>query len=317
MSLGVSVVCGASPKVAILLCTFNGESFLDQQLLSIVEQTHDNWEVWASDDGSTDGTVAILEDWRRRLPPGRLHIVEGPRQGFVRNFLSLASFAEIEADYFAFCDQDDIWEAGKLERALSWVGSESPGTPVLYCSRTRLIDEKGAEVGLSPLFVRPPSFGNALVQNIGGGNTMMFNMAARKLLLTAGPKANPVAHDWWTYILVSGCGGRVFYDPKPEVRYRQHDKNLIGNSARWATSFRRVRMILSGRLRDWNQRNLDALKAADYPLSSESVALMQRFERLREGPSFVAVVRLFKHGIYRQTLLDNLGLALAAMFRKL
>ncbi|MDR0250776.1 MAG: glycosyltransferase family 2 protein, partial [Burkholderiales bacterium] len=222
-----------SSTVAILLCTYQGEAFLAQQLDSIACQTHRDWKLYAADDGSTDRTRAILEDYQTQWGADRLHISDGPQRGYAANFLTLLCRDTVHADCYAYCDQDDLWEPDKLERALRFVSpvvsSLSIETPALYASRTRLIDDSGASLGFSPCFTRPPAFTNALVQNIGGGNTMLFNEAARRLLKSAGV-VDVLAHDWWTYLIVSGYGGAVFYDPLPSVQYRQHAKNQMGTN---------------------------------------------------------------------------------------
>ena len=84
----------------------------------------------------------------------------------------------IDGDYFAFCDQDDLWDEDKLAEALDWLEKQPADTPALYCTRTRTVDERGSEIGLSPLFRRRPSFRNAIVQSIAGANTMVMNKAA-------------------------------------------------------------------------------------------------------------------------------------------
>jgi len=213
------------PTIAILLCTMQGQSYLPEQLESILWQTYKFWTIWASDDGSSDGTHSILADYQRRLGEGRLSIHSGPAEGFVANFLSLTCNAKISANYYAFADQDDVWEQDKLLRAVQWLGTIPVHTPALYCSRTCNVDVNNQCIGYSRLFLKRPSFANALVQSIGGGNTMVFNDAARNLLHAAGADVNVVAHDWWAYLVVSGHGGQVFYDARPNVRYRQHGAN--------------------------------------------------------------------------------------------
>src|SRR5262249_28608171 len=157
--------------------------------------------------------------------------------------------------YYAFCDQDDVWESDKLERALCILNRMSQDRPVLYCGRTRVIDDAGRIIGTSPAFLRPPSFANALVQNIGGGNTMVMNHAARELLLAAGPEIDTVAHDWWIYQIVSGAGGAVNYDLEPRVRYRQHRSNLIGANNTFRARCERIRLLFNGRFKQWTDRN--------------------------------------------------------------
>ena len=106
------------PNVAILLCTFNGARFLPAQLSSFADQTWQDWRVFASDDGSSDETVTILSQYQKQFGSPRMHIRNGPRQGFVTNFLSLVCDPSIAADYYAYSDQDDIWESEKLSRAI-------------------------------------------------------------------------------------------------------------------------------------------------------------------------------------------------------
>lgn len=208
----------AVPKVAVLLCTMQGQHFLAEQLNSIATQSHPSWAIWASDDGSDDHTHAILEYYQSHWGEDRISIHAGPAIGSTANFLSLSCRVDIDADYFAYADQDDVWESDKLERAVEWLQSVPPEVPALYGSRTLLVDARNQHIGYSPLFERAPDFRNALVQSIAGGNTMVFNKAARDLLRQAGDNVQAVTHDWWAYMLVTGCGGVVHYDPYPTVR---------------------------------------------------------------------------------------------------
>ena len=161
------------PHVAILLATKNGARYLAEQLRSYADQTVDQWSLHVSDDGSTDGTVEIIQQFARSRPQA-ISVRQGPQQGYIRNFLSLAKDTSITGDYFAFSDQDDIWYPDKIERALSFLETIPKSAPALYFSRTEIVDEKLNHLGISPLFTRQPAFQNALIQNMGGGNTMVF-----------------------------------------------------------------------------------------------------------------------------------------------
>lgn len=305
------------PKVAILLCTYHGQHYLADQLNSLAAQNHTNWTVWASDDGSQDDTHAILEAFKAKWDCGRLHIHFGPAEGFVANFLSLTCRENIEADYYAYSDQDDIWEPYKVKRAVAWLQTVPPDVPALYCSRTRAVDAANKEIGLSPLFAKLPGFANALMQNVGGGNTMLFNNAARALLRRAGARVNVVSHDWWTYLVVSGCGGKVLYDPHPSLRYRQHDGNLVGMNSTWRARFIRLHMMWQGRFKTWNDRNIIALQCLRSELTPESRETLDRFAEARNLSLIPRLIGLKRAGIYRQTLLGNLGLVAAAIFKKI
>ena len=318
-SLPTSVVSepAATARVAILLCTYHGQHYLAEQLDSFAAQSHTNWDVWASDDGSKDDTHSILEDYKSRWDVGRLSIHFGPAEGFAANFLSLTCNASIDADFYAYSDQDDVWEADKLARAVHWLQSVPSDVPALYCSRTRLVDADNNEIGVSPLFTKTPSFANALMQNIGGGNTMVFNKAARKLLREAGENKSVITHDWWAYMVVTGCGGRVFYDSKPTLRYRQHGGNLVGTNSNWAARLKRIRMLFQGRFKHWNDSNISALLTLEHRFTPENREILQRFAAARGMSLIPRLIHLKRSGIYRQTLLGNLGLVAAAILGKI
>src|SRR5215813_12344308 len=131
----------AGPTVTILLCTFNGERFLAEQLASLERQTFKNWKLIASDDGSRDRTKSILLAFQKSCQPGKVEIIDGPQRGATANFLFQASAENLISEYYAFCDQDDVWAADKLDRAIDALKRTDSGIPALYGSRTRLIDE--------------------------------------------------------------------------------------------------------------------------------------------------------------------------------
>lgn len=311
-----AVADGRPPSVAILLGTCQGERFLAPQLDSIAAQTHARWHVWASDDNSTDGTLGILEDYRRRWGDDRLSIRRGPGKGFCANFLSLACDPSIQADFYAFADHDDVWDDDKLAVALAWLSGMPHNVPALYCARTRLIDEDGRPMGFSPLFARPLSFRNALVQSVAGGNTMVFNQAARDLLAEAGV-VDVQTHDWWLYLIVTACGGRTFYDPVPKIGYRQHPNNLVGSNADWPARLSRAKRLLAGRFTGMNDRNIVALKRLQHHMSAENKSILTHFVHARKA-SLAPRVRGIRHsGVYHHTRLGNLGLVVATLFKKL
>lgn len=302
-------------RVAILMATLDGIAYIHQQLASIARQSHQDWFLVVSDDGSTDGTLNYVTRFVRQCEQSVV-FRQGPRQGACANFLSMAVDPSIKADYFAYSDQDDIWHCDKLSRALAWLESVPPHVPAVYCGRTELIHGDDEVYGLSPLFARRPDFRNALVQSIAGGNTMVFNRAAKHLLEQVGA-ITAVSHDWWTYQLVSLAGGMVHYDPKPAIKYRQHAGNLVGSNLGWRARFARIRMMMDGRFGRWNEMNLAALAAV--PISIGLPAnrqVIEQFTLARSSPLMRRCVSLWRSGVYRQTLLGDLGLAAATILKK-
>lgn len=307
----------ANDQVAILLSTYNGAAFLAEQIDSLVAQTHQNWVIYASDDGSSDATLDILADYRKRLGEDRLVIFKGPRRGFAANFLSLLAREEIQSAYFAFCDQDDLWMPERLELGVRWMRNTGQDKPALFCSRTQLVDEQGHVLGMSPEFRRRPCFENALVQSLAGGNTMLLNRRARDLLVLTRPTDRIIAHDWWAYIVVSGCGGEVAYTAQPTIGYRQHSSNIIGSNASFRDRLHRVHKMLQGTLRDWTNDNLKALSPFRSILTPENQEKLSYFEQGRNA-HFISRLRLIrKSGVHRQTLPGTLGLVAAAILQRI
>lgn len=307
----------ASDQVAILLSTYNGAAFLAEQLDSLIAQTHPNWVIYASDDGSSDATLEILAEYRKRLGDDRLVVFEGPHRGFAANFLSLLAREEIHSPYFAFCDQDDLWMPERLELGLRWMRTVPQNKPALFCSRTQLVDENGEPLGLSPRFRRPPCFANALVQSLAGGNTMLFNRSTRELLCKTRSTDHIVAHDWWAYIVVSGCGGEIAYTPQPTIGYRQHGNNIIGSNVTLRDRLSRVRKMLKGTLRIWTNDNLQALSPFRPILTAENQEKLRCFEQGRNARLISRLLLIRKSGVHRQTLPDTVGLFAAAILQRI
>lgn len=315
---------GQTPKplVAILMGTKNGERFLAEQLDSLETQTHENWVLYVSDDGSTDNTLSILKDYQAKWPPGKMIISAGPQQGFCTNFLSLACDPSMRADFYAFCDQDDTWLTNKLAVAINHIRSNQSRNasekrvPYLYCGRTTYVNEKNQPIGMSPLFVFPPSFRNALVQSIAGGNTMVFNHEAKEILERTGVQSLP-SHDWWLYLLITGIGGYVFYDQNPYVLYRQHDDSVVGENRSMLSKFHRAYTLLRGRFRDWNTKHIKVLCQAKSELTPDHQEILRLFKLLREA-KLVDRIRLMEVcGLYRQTWRGTMSLIIASLFKKI
>jgi glycosyltransferase involved in cell wall biosynthesis len=308
---GEDDAAGFVATTAVLLCSLNGDRYLDQQLESIACQQGPRVRVYVSDDGSNDQTLSLLDRFRTRWGEERLSICQGPQRGYVANFFSLIC-SPIEADYFAYADQDDIWDPDKLSRAITALSALQEELPAIYCSRTRLIDQARKPLGLSPLFKKPPAFANALVQNIAGGNTMVLNRKARDLICAVGP-VDVVSHDWWTYMLVTGCGGTVIFDPLPSLDYRQHQDNLIGSNMSWGDKLTRFSLGLRGRKREWNTRNITALRQSRNLLTANNLRILDNFCEARNADLFPRFLGMRRSGVYAQSGQGSMGLFVATL----
>ena len=301
-------------KIVILLATFNGADHLVEQLESFSNQSHKNWELVVSDDGSTDCTIDIVRQFAMDVQQ-RVTIVEGPQQGFWKNFLSLLRHQESDgdADLFALSDQDDVWFSDKLRRAADWFATQPKDGPALYFSRTELVGEDGASLGYSPLFKRKPIFQNALVQSIGGGNTMVLNRAAKLLVARTPADVALVSHDWWSYQVITGAGGKAFYDPEPSLSYRQHGRNLVGSNKGLRQRLIRLTAFANRRVKIWNDINLCALDEMRYLLSEKAMLTLDRFSSARSATFPRNVYLLWRSGVYRQQALETLGMYLGSL----
>ena len=306
----------AQSLIAVLMCTYNGAVFLDAQIHSIIDQDYKSSCIWVSDDGSSDQTQEILKKYQKILGDERLVILSGPRQGFAQNFMSLVLNPAIKADYFAFADQDDIWKSDKLSRAISFLGEVETSQPALYCSCAELIDEQGRSIGATPFLPKKPSFANALIQNIAGGNTMVFNLAARRLLMQVSMGMLFPSHDWWAYQIISGVGGDIFYDKYPSIKYRQHSANEIGAHHGLLGIVRRIAFLFKGRYHQANEKNLAALVTVQSYFTTENKLIFDRFSYARKQSLLPRVFFILKSGVYRQTLFDTLGFFVAIILNK-
>ena len=231
-------------KVAILLSTYNGKRFINQQLDSIYKQTYPNKRVLIRDDASTDATQELLEQEQEK---GRIKFIGGDiNLGVTASFFDLlAHAAQSEADYVAFCDQDDVWLPNKIERAVSKL-SKFSDCPALYCSRLEIVDEQLNSLGFSFL-PRKIGFGNALVENVAVGCTMVLNRKALDLLCQQ-RLPDVYIHDWWCYLVIS-CFGEIIFDDQALIKYRQHSDNAIGAANNYLGVLKRkTSRLLSGKL---------------------------------------------------------------------
>ncbi|NKB26295.1 MAG: glycosyltransferase [Rhodobacteraceae bacterium] len=307
------------PHVAILLGLHNGGRWIRAQLDSIARQSHTNWSLIVSDDGSVDDGPAVTERFRRSAAPGTVHGCAGPKRGFVRNYLSMLGRVPRDVGVVAFCDQDDVWLTDRLTRACTALNSGPQDVPALYLSTTLIAGPDLSLRGTSRPVRRRPCFANALVQCIGGGNTMAVNRAGLALLRAAAPEAllatggyGPASHDWWMYQMITGAGGRVIADPDPSLMYRQHGGNLSGSNRGLRAQLGRAAQILRGDAHRMSDRNLAALLASAHRLTIANRDVLNRFAAARALPPPMRLQAIARLGLHRQSRAGTVALMLAA-----
>jgi len=236
---------GTDKRVQILLSTYNGEKYLREQLESIIAQTAFNQcLILIRDDGSTDGTQAILEEYELR---DSFIVVYGKNTGVNASYIWLLEHADVSCEYIALCDQDDVWLPEKIEKSLSMLDGLNCNRPLLFGSGTKVVDASLEELPrqLNSEQYRI-SYYNAMIQNVLPGHTQMMNRRLLDLALARGFSDVHVI-DWWFYLLASGTGEIAFF-PGATVLHRQHGKNAVGMRTGRLISFRRkLRYIREGR----------------------------------------------------------------------
>lgn len=213
-------------SVNILMSTYNGEKYLVEQIESILEQSQTDISLIVRDDGSSDKTAEILEKYANE---GKLKWYPGKNLGYAKSFWHLLCNCE-QADYYAFCDQDDVWDKDKIKIAVDMLEKENSNTPLLYCGMVRTTDEN-----LNykyDFFDREHiiDYPHSLLGNIAPGCTFVFNDSLRKFLVQYDcGKYEMQLHDWTVY-KIAACLGKVIYDRQTHMCYRQHVNNALGAS---------------------------------------------------------------------------------------
>lgn len=287
------------PLITVAMSTYNGEAYVSEQLDSVLGQTVDDFSVLVRDDGSSDGTVAILEEYERR---GDIKLIRGNNVGVVRSFLDLLESVPPDAEFVSFCDQDDVWHPDKIERALEVLAPRNQAIPQLYCSEYTFCDASMVPQGKSHLNRRGVDFPKMLFENMVSGNTTVINRALVDRIVEAGSEG-VYCHDWWLALVATSIGDLTF-DDRSTLEYRRTGSNASPTGANPLQLLRyRVRTFFEqGQLVNiTNQlRRLYELYANEMP--TEKRRLLERV--LFEGRLSKALIPLR----FRQKTIEELAL---------
>ena len=304
-------------KVAIVLGFYDGYEFINRQLQSIFDQTHKNFIIFVADDNSKDKfsleKLNINKTNKQKIRIG----YRNKNIGYAQNFLNALISIDGYFDYYAFSDQDDIWDPEKLEKAINTLEEYPDNQANLYGSRTELIGRsEDKKLGKSIKFNKSPSFQNALTQNIFGGNTMVFNRNAFDLICSSNINQKIISHDWWCYQIISGAGGNVFYDENIYLKYRQHNNNIIGSNISLKDKWFRFCKVLNGNFKIQNDQNLKAIINNQNLLIKSNQKTLDDFIKARNSSLFKRIFYFAKSGVYRQTLIGNIALFIGVVIKK-
>lgn len=224
-------------KITILMSTYNGSKFLNEQIESLRNQIDVRASIIVRDDGSTDNTIDILETYQKQ---GVLKWYTGQNLRPAKSFMNLL-FGAPDSEYYAFSDQDDVWMPEKLSIAIEKI-KDIQG-PALYCSDTLLVDSF-LQI-LRPGGIKADgTFVESLISNPVTGCTMVFNKALRDIVCQYQPQTIDM-HDWWIYRICMAVDGSFVFDTVPHIQYRQHENNVIGGQgSKWHRFMRHLNYFL-------------------------------------------------------------------------
>ncbi|HAL45300.1 MAG: hypothetical protein A2Y12_06460 [Planctomycetes bacterium GWF2_42_9] len=221
------------PEIDIILTTYNGERFLNQQLDSILNQSSKGWKLVIRDDNSTDNTKTIIKNYAGKYPD-KIKLIEDNKGnlGLVRNFETLLKSSQSE--YIMFCDQDDVWLPYKIEltfNAMQSAKNQYSDSPILIYTDLKIVDEELKTIAdsfwkfhkISPQI--DGQLNKIIYRNIVTGCTIMINKKLKDISMPFPPEVR--LHDWWLAINAAK-NGKLKFVPQQTILYRQHSKNVIG-----------------------------------------------------------------------------------------
>ncbi|WP_332105821.1 glycosyltransferase [Gulosibacter sp. GYB002] len=303
-----------NPSIAVLLATHNGEEYVAEQISSVLAQDAVDVTVFVSDDASQDDTLAIIRSMAES--DRRLQILEPGEFGSAgKNFYRLIRDTDVDGfDAVAFCDQDDIWEPWKLRRHFELLTGTGPNPDLgrfdAVSSNVMTFDASGK----TQLIVKNQSqrLLDYAFESGGPGSTFLLRSGSyafiRATLLDPSSTASQVpSHDWCIYALIRARNGRWFIDGEPSVRYRQHEKNVLGANQGWRQHWARFAQIANGN----HRRDTAAVTSAVAPISRGKQA--QRLQWLQERVGrrdFTSRLQLARRAsLFRRRRRDQLALA--------
>lgn len=252
-------------KVVLLMSTYNGARFVEEQLVSLFEQTYENIHYIIRDDASTDGTFDIIERVIARYPNREITAIGAKlNAGYPGGFFELIDMAE-EADYYSFSDQDDVWNPEKVERAVKKLEEQGTEIPRLYFCGCDICDAQMNFVEHSVKIKKQPVFRNSIFSCLGLGYTMVLNKKAKNLVKSIRcEQKNELAKDEWISMLISALG-EVYYDDYSCAKYRRNDGAVsISETGFFAIQKQRFELYFKGdgfkKIHDVMQEFYDRMK---------------------------------------------------------
>lgn len=282
-----------SRDVAVLLSTYNGEKYVEEQIESVLNQQNVNVTLYIRDDGSKDSTCKILNKYKSN---SKCKIFLEKNVGVVGSFLTLIKKTN-HHNYYAFCDQDDYWKPNKLDVAISRIENVEENQPAMYFSKAIPVDSQ-----LKIITNNTGSFNEEkvfclreiLLRNNAIGCTIVFNEYLKSLIDTNYPQ-RIVMHDQWVYAVCLAVGGKIVYDNESQILYRQHENNVVGHSMSIKARLKHSSFFSNKQVRSSMAKDLYALYSKFIPDKNKTIlleyaeynkSLKNRFTLIKNGSKY-------------------------------
>ena len=260
------------------MSTYNGEKYLKEQIESILKQKGEfKLDLWVRDDGSIDETKMILDEYAQK---GCLKWYAGKNVGSAQSFMELVMNCS-GYDYYAFADQDDVWNLNKLAKGIKKIGNREDAA--LYFSNARLVDAELNDIGKN-VYTEIPRTDFCTLSCAGGilGCTIIINEGLAKHLRNKIIPKKIVMHDFYVALVCKALDGKILYENKATLKYRQHETNVVG--------------VPYGLVRTIKSRMREIVKEPAVSISSqaEEIICIYGSEMLEEKRKWLQIVAEYK-----------------------
>lgn len=289
-------------KVTVVMSTYNGSKYVKEQIDSILNQTYKNIDIVIRDDGSTDSTVKIIENYQKKHP--NIKLITGKNLGFIKSFFELLRL--VESDYYAYADQDDIWLPNKIELAVEELNKLDNTKPNLAFGNSDYYNEKMELISEGEKH-RKYTFNMALFACVTQGMTMTINKTARDYIVKNPPKTC-FFHDWWTYLICIGMGN-IAYSDVTVVKYRRMKTNATVEGQGYFKLFiwRIKNLLMNDGIKDIKRQMINYKKIYYSKLSEENKKALDLFSKEKYN-FFRALRKTFYLKRLRARFVDDLML---------
>lgn len=297
-------------KIEVLMAVYNGSAYIREQIDSILNQTYENWHLTISDDGSTDGTDLIADEYAAKYPKKITRVYSGVRFGNARDHFMWLS-ENCTSRYMLYSDQDDVFNPEKMSRLMDAMQNAERqwgrDLPILVFSDQTVVDEKLNVIEPSLMRCQKQAFDSfdyhaLLIQNVVTGGAMMVNRPLCSLAVQCRSRERIIMHDWWMAATAARFG-KIIYLDEPLSLYRQHGGNSVGAKRVGSAGYIAGMM---GNLRGVREMILRKKSQAGVfeetytaLLTAEDRQFLSRMKQSRSGIWFYLKNRGYIHGFFR------------------